>query len=80
MLADYLHLLLIIFEKEPWVEHSKAVGADPALQQAIVDVLVDHCLPAMAEALQAEAAEGPRQQDRASKAAAGRCWRACPVC
>ncbi len=43
-------------KEDAWAKHSDALAADAALQQDIVHVLLDHCLPATAEALQAEAA------------------------
>ena len=46
----------MVFTEDAWSKHSNAVAADPALQQAIVSVLMDNCLPVIAAKLQAEAA------------------------
>lgn len=41
-----------------WNDHSVAIAGDPALQQAIITVLLQHSLPAVAAALPAEASAG----------------------
>lgn len=61
-MCNYVRVLSVLFTSDTWTRHSSAVAADPALQQAIVQVLVDHCLPATAEALQVEAATGLQEQ------------------
>ena len=44
-----------------WASHAAAIAQDPALQQAIVRVLFDCCLPATAAALQRDALTGVHQ-------------------
>lgn len=62
IMSEYLKLLFVVFTSSIWAKHCEAVVADPAVQRAIVQVLVDHCLPATAEELQAMAAAGVQEQ------------------
>lgn len=54
IVREYVRMLFMVFSKGAWAKHIEAIGADAALQQAIVEVLMRHCLPATAESLQAE--------------------------
>ena len=58
MAAPYAKLLHILLENEVWRTHATAIGADPALQQAIVGTLLGYCLPALTAAVQDELPAG----------------------
>ena len=63
----YLSILLRLFTAEPCAKHRDAIAADAALQQAIAVVLLEHCLPVVAAAIEEEmAAAGQRIGDTAA--------------
>lgn len=57
-MQNYLGITRELLSREAWNNHKLALEADPALQQHIVSVLMEHCLPAVAAAVQAEAPAG----------------------
>lgn len=62
-LDEYLRLVYHLLDRKLWAQHAAAIAADPALQQAIVHVLMEHCLPAMAAPMHTD---GPTGQQQAS--------------
>lgn len=53
-----LAFVVVAGDTSAWTDHSAAIAGDPALQQAIIAVLLQHSLPAVAAALPAEASAG----------------------
>ncbi len=58
ILCDYLVFLFAVFTTDTWARHCDEIASDTALQRAVIQVLMDRCLPAMAEDLQAVASAG----------------------
>lgn len=56
MCHSYLSIALPLLRAKPFAKHCEGIAADPALQQAIVSVMLEHCLVAVVAAIEEESA------------------------
>lgn len=66
---DFLDLISALLYSSTWTQHAAAIAADSSLQQAIVSVLLDQCLPAAAAVVAAEQGQPPAGQHQCTDAA-----------